>query len=466
MSISTPLASLAGKPPSELRAALQPLLDAANAAVPAALRPRTPLFMWATAGMRLLPEAAQQSVFDSAFAAFASASAFQLSRLDGFRTLSGEEEGFFGWLAANSLDGLDWTALRPGSPVPPTRGALDLGGASAQVVFALSQADAGAPRRAGRRGTAVLGWAGLDSLRSAVYAKSYLGYGAVAVRSRVREALLEAATSGNVSDPCAFAGTDSAVQPGEAVAKEGAAPRFLVGGGNFAACASLVAAALREMQRAAGLSSIALPGSAARGLFMGMSLLYHVTHFLATLPDESGAVASSRFPHTSLVEVQAGGKALCAIGWPQLAARITKSDAAAQPGRHAGRCFEASLVHTLLGRGVGYGFEEEARSVQFVESVKGTEVEWTLGAALAKLHQSSLAAAQSRRRGDQLAALLLLLLAFGAALYAAHAHAHAAPSSLAAAVLLGAKGGSGEQESWLAAALRGPRRAGKAASDE
>jgi hypothetical protein len=51
-----------------------------------------------------------------------------------FRTITGEEEGFFAWLAANYLSGVDLTRIGLGDPLPETVGALDVGGGSAQIV--------------------------------------------------------------------------------------------------------------------------------------------------------------------------------------------------------------------------------------------------------------------------------------------------------------------------------------------
>ena len=39
-----------------------------------------------------------------------------------FRTIAGEEEGFFAWLAANYLSGVDLTRIGLGDPLPETVG--------------------------------------------------------------------------------------------------------------------------------------------------------------------------------------------------------------------------------------------------------------------------------------------------------------------------------------------------------
>jgi Golgi nucleoside diphosphatase len=111
-------------------------VTAAEAAVPLPLRARTPLFIWATAGMRLLPQDDQAALYDTLFGLVRHRTAFAVARADGFRTISGTDEGFYAWLAANALAGADLTRVMPGGALPPTLGALDLGGGSAQVVSA------------------------------------------------------------------------------------------------------------------------------------------------------------------------------------------------------------------------------------------------------------------------------------------------------------------------------------------
>ena len=89
-----------------------------------------PLFLKATAGMRMLTEEARVAAMTEVRA---------LLRGTGFlfrdawaRVISGEEEGVAGWLSVNYLAG-----LLPGQPGASgaTLGALDLGGASTQITF-------------------------------------------------------------------------------------------------------------------------------------------------------------------------------------------------------------------------------------------------------------------------------------------------------------------------------------------
>ena len=81
---------------------MRPLLDFARAIVPAEQQRHAVLLLRATAGMRLVPPAAAQRIYDSLYDAVRTHGAFSPTRTL-FGTLSGEDEGVFGWLAVNQL---------------------------------------------------------------------------------------------------------------------------------------------------------------------------------------------------------------------------------------------------------------------------------------------------------------------------------------------------------------------------
>lgn len=233
--------------------------------------------------MRLLDAETQSALYDTLYDTVRHRSAFALDREAGFRTLEGRDEGVFGWLAANALSGADFTRLQPGDSLPRTRGALDLGGGSAQVV---SAAGSGAQRRAGPLG--------LASVEADVYARSYLGFGAVAMEGRVRAALLAAARESGVlasvggtdndvdkgvrilDDPCGFPGHEESLDGGSssseaggeraADAAAGGVAVTLRGTGDFGACVTSLRRQLAAMQGGpAGTGVIALPPAVRNG---------------------------------------------------------------------------------------------------------------------------------------------------------------------------------------------------------
>ncbi|KAF9218087.1 hypothetical protein BS17DRAFT_770923, partial [Gyrodon lividus] len=118
---------------------LEPLLQHAHSQIPPSLESDTPLFLLATAGMRLLTPHQQARVLNAACTYLRSASSFRIEpeSKDGpcgssVQIITGEEEGLFGWIAVNYLmDGFN--GRNKGEKT--TYGFLDMGGASTQIAF-------------------------------------------------------------------------------------------------------------------------------------------------------------------------------------------------------------------------------------------------------------------------------------------------------------------------------------------
>lgn len=83
-----------------------------------------PVYFYATAGMRLLPQSKQKSYYQAVHNWFAGHPQWKLAAA---KTISGNEEALFGWLAVNYHLG----TLQNDNPV----GMLDIGGASVQIAF-------------------------------------------------------------------------------------------------------------------------------------------------------------------------------------------------------------------------------------------------------------------------------------------------------------------------------------------
>lgn len=90
------LSTFGGRPEDTVAYLLELVADA-TPLVPAELRAQTPLFVRATAGMRLLESYEQEGVYSALFDGLKAAPAcpFLIVR-ENFATLTGDEEGFFG----------------------------------------------------------------------------------------------------------------------------------------------------------------------------------------------------------------------------------------------------------------------------------------------------------------------------------------------------------------------------------
>jgi Golgi apyrase len=120
------------------------LLDFSKEVVPEDSHASTPIFLMATAGMRLLPENQQTELLSTTCNYIRKHTSFFISDCDSHvRIIPGELEGVYGWVAVNYLmGGFDnsikaYTEKKQDEAVEQhhTFGFLDMGGASAQIAF-------------------------------------------------------------------------------------------------------------------------------------------------------------------------------------------------------------------------------------------------------------------------------------------------------------------------------------------
>jgi Golgi nucleoside diphosphatase len=92
-----------------------------------------PVYFYATAGMRLLPQAKQKIYYDELKNWFEQQREWQLTDA---KTITGNEEGLYDWLSINYHLGTLAT------PQNKTIGVMDMGGASVQIVFPIAETPA------------------------------------------------------------------------------------------------------------------------------------------------------------------------------------------------------------------------------------------------------------------------------------------------------------------------------------
>ncbi|KAL0398078.1 UNVERIFIED_CONTAM: Apyrase [Sesamum radiatum] len=131
--------------PEAAALSLKPLLQSAEAVVPAELRAQTPLRLGlaavytvqATAGLRLLPGNASEAILDEVRKLLKTESKLYY-RPDWVSVLRGIDEGGYMWVAINYLLG------SLGKSYSSTVGVVDLGGGSVQMAYAITEAAAAA----------------------------------------------------------------------------------------------------------------------------------------------------------------------------------------------------------------------------------------------------------------------------------------------------------------------------------
>ena len=160
-------------------------------------------------------QASQHQIYDRVFESVSLNPTFYVQRSH-FTTLSGEDEGFYGWLAVNYVNGANIPAVLHDQSMTDTTGALDVGGGSVQAVFLSSKPDR---------------MEGVAALRSAMFIRSWMGYGAKYMETQIKKVLVAELTDTYepVENPCAFPGTEEEI-----------GGRRVVGVGVFAGCLRLI----------------------------------------------------------------------------------------------------------------------------------------------------------------------------------------------------------------------------------
>ncbi|TBU35578.1 nucleoside phosphatase family-domain-containing protein [Dichomitus squalens] len=226
---------------------LAPLLEHARTHIPPSLQPDTPLFLLATAGMRLLTPGKQAQVLTSTCQFLKYHSNFKIDDPSpngpcgsSVRIITGEEEGLFGWIAVNYLmdgfNGSDDTRL--------TYGFLDMGGASTQIAFEPSKEE---QERAKNLLDVRLRLLDGNEIHHKVFVTTWLGYGTNQARERYVGRLineyeasrtLSTDSEEHIDDPCLpkdLVVSNTPVQPDSASAHAKNTHKF-VGTGSWEQC--------------------------------------------------------------------------------------------------------------------------------------------------------------------------------------------------------------------------------------
>lgn len=173
-----------GSKPNDLPTYLKPLMDHALTVIPASEVPSTPLFLYATAGMRLLPPKQRDDVLAEVCRFFRANYKFYLPDCNQhIQVISGEWEGIYGWVAINQLMG--------GFASGETLGFLDMGGASTQITFEPSE-DIRKEHANDMMAVKLRTLGGRDA-EYHVYTTTFLGYGMNEARRRYLGWLVERA---------------------------------------------------------------------------------------------------------------------------------------------------------------------------------------------------------------------------------------------------------------------------------
>lgn len=385
---------------------LKELLDHVLTIIPEDQVPETPIFLMATAGMRLLPEIQQTALLREICTYARANTKFSLPDCDlHIQIISGETEGLYGWIAANYLvGGFDSPEEHSHGKNHHTYGFLDMGGASAQIAFAPNSTEAAKHAN----DLKLLRMRTLDGAASEykVFVASWLGFGVNQARQRYVTALLDSVgstTSLEIPDPCLPAGLTLSID-GAVIDQDTAihgSSSYLMGQGLFAECLRKTYPLLNKEAECKDDPCL-INGQHVPAIdfdvnhFIGVSEYWHTTHAFFELSHKDKTYDFTNY--------QRRVRDFCDQDWDDIENGVQRKKWGKKVDERTAMevCFKASWLINILHEGIGIprvGIEKSSKGnfngtnevtqpakengyldpFQAVDKIDDTEVSWTLG---------------------------------------------------------------------------------------
>ena len=386
---------------------LQPLLDHALEHVPESLVPQTPIFLLATAGMRLLPSHQQEMVLSTVCQYIRTNTKFSIPDCGlHVQIISGEKEALFGWLAANYLvGGFDDAAEHDHGKGHHTYGFLDMGGASAQIAFVPNATEA--EKHGNDLKLVRLRRIDGSAEDYKVFVTSWLGFGVNEARKLYVKNLIQSYEGDGVielPDPCLPTGVKLSLDSHTILSDDDIEEdRHILGTGNFDACLRQTHPLLRLDVPCEDypclVNGVHVPAiDFSVNHFIGISQYWHTTHEIFEMGYDDKAYDFETY--------QARVHAFCTRDWASILEDVQYKTWGKKVDVNTASdvCFRASWLINMLHDGIGVprvGIEGISSSsngtadllengkqkgylapFQAVDEIKSTEVSWTLGKML------------------------------------------------------------------------------------
>lgn len=402
--------------PTDVGGYLKELLDHAEKIVPPSAWAETPIYVMATAGMRLLPEQQRTAILSETCRYIREHTSFSIDGggcKEHVQVISGEEEGLLGWISINylmdgfhirgpkaSLDGE--TDVLEGKS---TFGFLDMGGASTQIAFEPSKAALQGEGAAAEGELTPVSLRMLDGTEVShnVFVTTFLGYGTNQARQRYLDLLhdngtpLQITSADGTSRPML---PDACLPAGLQISDIGGRPdHSLVGTGNFTACLDSMHPLL-DKEAACSQPPCLFHGVHVPKIDFSVNHFIGVSEYWFSSHDIFGLGGVYDF-----VDFQKAAVDFCGKPWSELKHHLDAGDLfgpEVQLNRLQTQCFKAAWMVTVLHEGIGIprlvdhkgtgdGTDhadeaqdkgEQKNLFQSVNDINGFSVSWTLGKAV------------------------------------------------------------------------------------
>lgn len=385
---------------------LKDLISHALDHIPKAAVPNTPIFLLATAGMRLLPDQQRQNVLASICSYLKTETDFFLPDCDlHIQVIPGETEGLYGWLAANYLlGGFDSPSEHDHGNNHHTYGFLDLGGASAQIAFAPNATET--EKHANDLTLMRLRTVDGQAQDYRVFITTWLGFGVNEARKRYVSKLLDeyaVEDLAEIPDPCLPQGARLTLD-GKLVSESDPTHQYLLGTGQFDECLRRTFPLLEKNKPCLDEPCL-INGQHVPAIdfdvnhFVGISEYWHTTHEIFEMAHKDKSYDFSTY--------QKRVSEFCSQEWERIEADIDDKVYGKKVDEETAYevCFKASWLINILHDGIGVprvGLEDQAETglngtkevikagkekgylepFQAVNKIKSTEISWTMGKML------------------------------------------------------------------------------------
>ncbi|KYO23075.1 ectonucleoside triphosphate diphosphohydrolase 8 isoform B [Alligator mississippiensis] len=363
------ISSYANDPP-KAGESLRKCLDEAMKTIPAERQSEVPAYLGATAGMRLLRQKNKLAA-DQVLNEVAKTMQQYPVNFRGARIITGEEEGAYGWITVNYLlDSFIKYAPKQRDWIHPHSakilGALDLGGASAQISFIPSDSITD---------TTKAYKFSLYGFGYTIYTHSYLCYGQNEALKQVVQKLIKDTSAKNASHPCYPKGYETTISTASflvspcTAAHESFPPEAprnvtLFGTGNATECLRVVRQIFNfsacGQGQTCGFNGVYQPP--VNGQFFAFSAFYYTFSFLNLTSGQSLATVTNTIQE------------FCARNWTYLLSSYPKE----RENWLRDYCGNANYILVLLLD--AYKFSETNwKNIMFQMKAANTDIGWTLG---------------------------------------------------------------------------------------
>lgn len=364
---------------------IKPLLKYVLHHIPGDQIPVTPVYILATAGMRLVPTQQQNRILAEIETGVRRDFDFKVSSQQ-IRVISGIDEGVYGWLAINYvLKRLDSAEFNKSKPIH-TVGSLDMGGGSLQIAYELPEHSTD---KVDGKNIQKLNFGSHGQFK--LYVNTYLNFGANRVRESHFDQIINTSltassphnysthnqTLPNIKDPC--------LNPSQHEVHTFAGRNFNIrGSGNYNLCRQIIVTHLKQDHPCPSAPiHCRMDREYQPPIDYVNTPFYGFSEFWYTMDDVFNIGGVYYRDKYDLAAIE-----YCGLDWNTIMDWRGKNlYPHADLNRLATQCFKSAWLSTVIHR--GFGFPDTYRYLQSTDRIDGREVQWTVGALLYTLMQSS-----------------------------------------------------------------------------